>query len=59
MAKTCVKWKKFLQVFNHIQTETCDYLQWSGVPQWGKNNVEGEVALPTKPQDKVKRVNPN
>lgn len=45
MAKTCVKWKKFLQVFNHIQTETCDYLQWSGVPQWGKKQCWGRSGI--------------
>lgn len=57
--------KKFLQVFNHLSTETWDYLQWSEVQQCGekKNKVEGEVvhwnwpqcsAVSRKPQRKSK-----
>lgn len=32
--------KKFLQVFNHLSTETWDYLQWSEVQQCGEKKTK-------------------
>lgn len=61
--------KKFLQVFNHLSTETWDYLQWSEVQQCGEKNQSwgrsGALKLATvqcseqKTPEKVKRASPN